>query len=467
LTLEPREFLLAELIRSKVIALVSERAREKGLALIVDIEPALQMPLRGDPLRLAQALLNYVANAVKFTAAGQVRLQARRVEAADPQADAWLVRFEVQDSGPGIAPEHQPHIFQPFRQEDGSTYQRFGGSGLGLSITARLAEVMGGEVGLHSEPGQGSCFWITVRLSPATGSRPPVLRPAQDAWRRLQQHAAGRRLLIAEDNPVNRELMLELLDGLGLEIDLAEDGEAAVALGQARHYDLVLMDMQMPRMDGLQATRQLRQLQGWLACPIVAMTANAFEEDRRACIAAGMNDHLAKPIDPPDFYARLERWLALPESGSSPDALPDTLPDAVLFDPERLLQLTRQRPAAVHRILGQFLQHHDGDVSRLRHHIQADEVPQALAVAHALKGAASQVGAVALGGQAAEIEARLRQRRAVDDGALAALELLWPSTREAIERWLAAHPAPPEEVRPGFDPPGRLPLAEPPTDEAP
>jgi HPt (histidine-containing phosphotransfer) domain-containing protein len=121
----------------------------------------------------------------------------------------------------------------------------------------------------------------------------------------------------------------------------------------------------------------------------------------------------------------------------------------------------------VHRILGQFLQHHDGDVSRLRHHIQADEVPQALAVAHALKGAASQVGAVALGGQAAEIEARLRQRRAVDDGALAALELLWPSTCKAIERWLAAHPAPPAEVRPGFDPPGRLPLAEPPTDEAP
>ena len=303
-----------ERLINDVCALVAPAARDKGLELRSEID-AFTDELIGDPTRLQQALLNYATNAVKFADAGHVTLRARRQSEDETHV---VVRFEVQDTGIGVAAGTLARLFGAFEQADSSTTRKYGGTGLGLVITKRLAEQMGGEVGAESAPGVGSTFWFTARLgkAPADNAPPPPAFVAE-AEALIRQRHAGARVLIADDEPLNRIVVQSFLEASGLVVETAEDGEQAIQLAAKNDYALILMDMQMPRLNGLDATQRLRLLPGRGATPIVAMTANAFEEDRQHCLAAGMNDYLVKPFDPDLLFACLLRWLG---GGGSPSA---------------------------------------------------------------------------------------------------------------------------------------------------
>jgi CheY-like chemotaxis protein len=452
LVLDKTDFELEPLL-NRTCAMLMERVREKGLELVIDVEPGLGQ-LNGDATRLGQALLNYLGNAVKFTERGTITLRARLVEEA---ADDVLLRFEVEDTGIGIDAEALARLFHAFEQADNSTTRKYGGTGLGLTITRRLAQLMGGDAGVESTPGAGSTFWLTVRLgrvskpaapnriaglerlralvvddtpvsrlvhvqllrvagidseAAASGtaaleailaadgagrpfdlllidlnmpdmggfevlatinlqrlSRHPVcwlvtasgdeaiaadaaiigfdevlLKPlstatldaalrrhlaallemnpdaavatpaqaAPDAEAVLKRDYRSARILLVEDEPVNREVQLIVLEDIGWRIDTAEDGQQALDMAAVNDYQLILMDMQMPVMNGLDATRAIRQLPDRQQVPILAMTANAFAEDREACLAAGMNDFLAKPVVPEKLFEVLLKWLTRP-----------------------------------------------------------------------------------------------------------------------------------------------------------
>ena len=344
LSLTRSNFPVAALLH-RTCALVAERARDKGLVLEV-LTDGVPPVLCGDPTRLSQAVLNLMSNAVKFTDRGSVVLRCSvladmdrrdgelqngdlqnggRRDTAGQDPDGVCLRFSVTDTGVGVPPDKLDRLFSAFEQADTSSTRRFGGTGLGLTITRRLAQLMGGEVGVQSALGQGSCFWFTARLQPATGPLPADevvglgLDRSIPAQALLARHRlVGAHVLLAEDNLVNQEVACELLRLGGLVVDVAGDGAQAVALAQQHPYDLILMDMQMPVMDGLAATRALRRLPQHGRTPVLAMTANAFGDDRVACLEAGMDDHLAKPVEPELLFALLARWL--------PDRAPLGLP---------------------------------------------------------------------------------------------------------------------------------------------
>ncbi|MCZ4303989.1 PAS domain S-box protein [Zoogloeaceae bacterium G21618-S1] len=287
--------------------LVSSEAHGKTLTLQVDIDPNIPPIIVGDATRIGQILFNFAGNAVKFTESGSITFRARLLEHIDQSA---TLRFEVIDTGIGIDPAIQPRLFTAFEQGDPSTTRRYGGTGLGLAISRRLAELMGGSVGVHSEPGKGSTFWFTARfdIADTTDTEPPAQGDDNDASV-LARNFGGARLLLVEDNEVNQYVAQELLADAGLKVDVADNGQQALELFAQQPYDLILMDMQMPVMDGLAATRAIRTLATGSEVPILAMTANAFAEDRQRCIAAGMDDYLSKPFEPKQLYAVLRRWL--------------------------------------------------------------------------------------------------------------------------------------------------------------
>jgi len=307
--LDQSDVVLTELL-DHTADLLRERAAEQGLTLICEVDPDCPTHLHGDPLRLSQMVTNYLSNALKFSHAGEIRMSAR---VAEETPQTVLVRIEVQDQGIGLTPEQQARLFQPFMQADNSTTREYGGTGLGLVIVARLASLMGGAVGVESTPGLGSTFWFTARLGRNTGAarteRPPDGTAHETAEQRLARCHAGARLLLAEDEPMNQLVTLELLSGLGLTVDVVDNGQLAVERVRDGDYALVLMDVQMPVMDGLEATRAIRRLPDKESLPILAMTSSAFSADRRQCLEAGMNDHIAKPVEPDTLFTKLLRWL--------------------------------------------------------------------------------------------------------------------------------------------------------------
>jgi len=289
---------------------LGHKATEKGLQLATDLPAELaHAPLKGDPLRLGQILFNLIGNAIKFTQQGAVTL---RVCLVGETPEAVQVRFDVSDTGIGIEPEAQSRLFQSFEQADNSMTRKYGGTGLGLAICKRLVQLMGGEIGVGSTPGQGSNFWFVVPLKRREQDAVPPAPTftALTAEQRLQAGYAGTRILLAEDEPITQEVSRGLLEDVGLAVDVAEDGQQALALAKQNRYALILMDMQMPIMNGVEATQAIRVLPSHAQTPILAITANAFDEDRQICIKAGMNDHIAKPINADKLYETLLAWLA-------------------------------------------------------------------------------------------------------------------------------------------------------------
>ncbi|OMG52920.1 hypothetical protein BJN45_11745 [Azonexus hydrophilus] len=292
--------------------LFGDKAREKGLQLRFDLPAHLAATsFVGDPLRLGQILINLVSNAVKFSEAGIIEI---RVSALGDSAGegGLLVRFEVEDQGIGIGADDQRRIFTAFEQADGSMTRKYGGTGLGLAICKQLATMMGGNVGVASTPGAGSVFWFTAQLRKAPASTASILAavPLESVELRLSREFAGSDILLVEDEPISREVACALLTDAGLIVDLAEDGAQAVTMARSKPYALILMDMQMPNLNGIDATRAIRAESLNRATPIVAMTANVFEEDRNACLAAGMNAHLAKPLDPDGLLEMVLKCLS-------------------------------------------------------------------------------------------------------------------------------------------------------------
>jgi signal transduction histidine kinase/DNA-binding response OmpR family regulator/ligand-binding sensor protein len=439
LKLDRSDFRLGVVV-NKAAGMVERQAREKGLALNIKVEPFLRaIRLHGDPTRLSQVLINLCSNAVKFTDRGTVQLG---VDCLAEDSKGIALRFSVKDTGIGIDSDDQVRLFQPFSQVDNSPTREHGGTGLGLSISQRLVSMMGGRIAVESWPGIGSTFSFEVVLPRAMADE---MRAAMDA---PPTDFGGRRVLFAEDNLLSQEILLEMLEDLGCDVDVASDGIEAVACARERNYDLILMDMQMPGLDGLAATRAIRALSGHRSTTIIALTANVFPEDRQRCVDAGMNGLLAKPVTPVTLAVALGQWLPNLNAPNEQSPLCDTeLSRFLLQIPELDIGASRRRSIEHLKqyceLLTRFVTVHGQDMTLLREHLAKGESDAAHVVAHNLKGIAGLVGARTVASRASEIVECLRQN--ADHAGLASLANACEDDLANLTKAVRALPLPQEE----------------------
>jgi two-component system, sensor histidine kinase len=444
LELERIDFRLREAVE-ETIEIFAARAHAKGLKLMCDIGADVPDTVCSDPMRLRQILINFVGNAIKFTDSGMVVVRVGAV------GKDGLLRFEVVDTGIGVSEEAQANIFNAFSQADSFTTRKYGGTGLGLAICRQLATLMGGEIGVHSEVNRGSTFWFEVALAPAGDAAsiparrmqpraapegpPPVsaVPSAPPATLPLVAHAAGPRILLVEDNPVNREVAAGMLQSLGCAAVSVENGQLAIEATDTAAYDAVLMDCQMPVMDGLTATADIRrreQRSGAARVPIIALTANAMEGDRERCLAAGMDDFLSKPFTQQQLATLLRRWLAL---RTLPESEQRDLSRIPLVDASVLRNIAAlANPTLLDSMIDLYLRHSPdliGAIETAAANMQADELSQAV---HTLKSSTANLGGTRLAMVAKECEVLARE------GGVAQAAQIVPRIRKEYREFCAA-----------------------------
>ena len=450
LVLESTSFQPRQLM-GDVADLFTEKARAKGLALHVEVDSDVPPVVWGDPHRVGQILINYVNNALKFTAQGHVRIH---LQLAAEDARGLLLRGAVSDTGIGLTPEQQAHLFQAFHQADASITRRFGGTGLGLAISRKLAQLMGGEVGVSSTAGEGSTFWFTARVQRHAGAQHEA-RTAAATTPAAMEALRGLRVLLVDDNELNRLVAAGLLEAGGLRVDQADDGAAALDRLHAAPdgtYAAVLMDMQMPVMDGLTATRALREAPRFAHLPIIAMTANATPRDIERTREAGMNDHLTKPVLESALWATLSRWLAPGAEPTAPRFIPATIEVHAApgvradFDPSFVQDMRRSLPPErLQGLLRQFEQDCLARLQRLDQAAAASDGERMRKEAHDLGGTVGSFGLQRLGELAQTLETAVRQGEAPETLAPLVRDLQ-DCARHGLEALRAAQAEAPDQL---------------------
>ena len=419
--MENTDFLVEELV-GKLTALVSPTVQEKKLEFLIEVSPELPPSLVGDALRLGQILLNLVTNAVKFTESGKIVLSMRQLRRDDNRV---TIRFSVRDSGIGMTKEDQSRLFEPFTQADVSTTRKYGGTGLGLAICRQLVWMMGGEIDVSSAPGKGSEFSFTIDFGVGSLRPQRVASPTADTLGKTEEaiinpgnmaSIRGARVLLVEDNEFNQQVASEMLESAGLSVTLAANGEQAVEKLQAETFDAVLMDVQMPVLDGLEATRRLRRMEGLGALPVIAVTAHAMAQDRQRCLDAGMSDYISKPIDPHELKRLLVTWIhprqEIPPCPPPPVgdnvSLPASLPGISI---KAGLQMCNGNHSLYRDMLLKFQASKRDDLHEIRAFLVNGDRDTAGMMAHSMKSVAAIIGATDLSAAAMMLEEAIAQKR--------------------------------------------------------
>jgi len=410
LDIDQTAFSVEEVLR-EIGDLFSARLAEKGIELFFDIAPDLPAEVIGDPLRLHQVLANLIGNAIKFTERGEIRVQAEMTKQA---TDTLTLRFAVRDTGIGIRRDLARHLFEPFTQADGSITRKYGGTGLGLAICHRLVTLMGGQIAASGNEGQGTTFTFTLIVAPASGDTVATPAPfaAAEKSALARRRFGGSRVLVAEDNRYNQQVAAGFLEKLGIAVTLADNGSEAVTMVRHASFDAIIMDLHMPIMGGLEATRHIRALPVGNNVPIIAMTAAVMEEDRERCRAAGMNDFVPKPVDPDELIRVLGHYLNSTDAPQPADGMTELattpLPDLPGFDlPAALRRVGGDRPL-LERLLIDFALTHADFTERLASSLAQGNLHDAASELHTLKGVAGNLGMIELAEAVRQMESEVR-----------------------------------------------------------